>query len=73
MPVANAPVGAVARRSSPTPRSGGDALLGGPIVPTMLRLALPTIAVQLAQTAVGVAETYFVSDLGTDTNLRSID
>ncbi|TWB23532.1 putative MATE family efflux protein [Nitrospirillum amazonense] len=42
------------------------ALLHGPIVPTMLRLALPTIVVLLIQTAVGVAETYYVSALGTD-------
>jgi Na+-driven multidrug efflux pump len=32
----------------------------------MLRLALPTIVVLVVQTLVGVAETYFVSFLGTD-------
>jgi putative MATE family efflux protein len=32
----------------------------------MLRLALPTIVVLVVQTLVGVAETYFVSSLGTD-------
>jgi putative MATE family efflux protein len=32
----------------------------------MLRLALPTVAVLVVQTLVGVAETYFVSFLGTD-------
>jgi putative MATE family efflux protein len=41
-------------------------VLAGPIVPTMLRLALPTVVVLVAQTGVGVAETYFVSALGTD-------
>ena len=41
-------------------------VLSGPIVPTMLRLALPTIVVLVVQTLVGVAETYFVSFLGTD-------
>lgn len=43
-----------------------EAMLGGPILPTMLKLALPTIVVLIAQTAVGVAETYYVSFLGTD-------
>jgi putative MATE family efflux protein len=42
------------------------AILEGPILRTMLRLALPTIVVLVAQTFVGVAETYFVSFLGTD-------
>jgi putative MATE family efflux protein len=41
-------------------------VLAGPITPTMLRLALPTIVVLVVQTFVGVAETYFVSFLGTD-------
>ena len=41
-------------------------VLAGPIIPTMLRLALPMIAVLVVQTLVGVAETYFVSFLGTD-------
>jgi len=43
-----------------------DLLLNGPIVSTMLRLAFPTIVVLVAQTLVGVAETYYVSFLGTD-------
>jgi len=41
-------------------------LLDGPIVPGMLRLAAPTVVVLALQTFVGVAETYFVSFLGTD-------
>ncbi|WP_249693754.1 MATE family efflux transporter [Stappia sp. WLB 29] len=41
-------------------------VLAGPIVSTMLRLASPTIVVLVIQTLVGVAETYFVSFLGTD-------
>ena len=41
-------------------------MLRGPILPTMLKLALPTIVVLVAQTFVGVAETYFVGFLGTD-------
>jgi putative MATE family efflux protein len=43
-----------------------EAMLHGPIVATMLRLALPTIGVMVAQTAVGIAETYYVGFLGTD-------
>src|SRR5476651_1023495 len=43
-----------------------EAMLHGPIVATMLRMALPTIGVMVAQTAVGIAETYYVGFLGTD-------
>jgi putative MATE family efflux protein len=41
-------------------------LLTGPILPTLLRLALPTMVVLLAQTAVNIAEAYYVGFLGTD-------
>ncbi|WP_137131155.1 MATE family efflux transporter [Rhizobium sp. FY34] len=41
-------------------------ILDGPIAPTLLRLALPTVIVLVVQTAVGVAETYFISFLGTE-------
>jgi putative MATE family efflux protein len=41
-------------------------LLTGPILPTLLGLAGPTVVVLLVQTGVGIAETYFVSNLGTD-------
>lgn len=41
-------------------------ILEGPIVTVMLRLALPTLAVLVVQTFVGVIETYFVSSLGAD-------
>src|SRR5258708_10524508 len=40
-------------------------LLEGPIAPTLLRLATPVLVVLAVQTAVGVAETWFVSFLGT--------
>lgn len=43
-----------------------DAMLHGPIVSTLVKLALPTIGVMVAQTAVGIAETYYVGFLGTD-------
>lgn len=42
------------------------ALLDGPITPALLRLAGPTILVLVVQTCVSVAETYFVSRLGTN-------
>ncbi|HEU0149229.1 MAG TPA: MATE family efflux transporter, partial [Bradyrhizobium sp.] len=42
------------------------ALLTGPVLPTLFRLALPTMTVLLAQTAVNVAEAYYVGLLGTD-------
>lgn len=38
--------------------------LNGPIAPTILRLAAPTVLVLVVQTMVGMAETYFVSFLG---------
>jgi putative MATE family efflux protein len=43
-----------------------EAMLHGPIFITMMRLALPTIGVLVAQTLVSVAETFYVSRLGTD-------
>jgi putative MATE family efflux protein len=42
-----------------------SSLLNGPITPTLLRLASPVLVVLALQTLVGVAETYFVSFLGT--------
>ena len=42
------------------------AMLEGPILGTLLGLALPTIAVLIAQTAVNVAEGYYVGLLGTE-------
>jgi putative MATE family efflux protein len=41
-------------------------ILQGPILSGLLRLGLPTLIVILVQTLVGIAETYFVSRLGTD-------
>jgi putative MATE family efflux protein len=42
------------------------AMLDGPVLSTMIKLALPTILVLIAQTGVGIAETYYVSFLGTE-------
>ena len=41
-------------------------LLEAPIVPTLLRLALPNVAVMVVQAAIGLIETFFVAKLGTD-------
>jgi putative MATE family efflux protein len=41
------------------------ALIEDPIAPTLIRLAAPNILVMLAQTSVGLVETYFVGKLGT--------
>jgi putative MATE family efflux protein len=40
-------------------------ILSGPILPTLLKLALPTVTVLVAQTAVNIAEAYYVGFLGT--------
>jgi len=42
------------------------ALIEGPIVGTLIRLSAPNVLVMLAQTSVGLVETYFVGKLGTD-------
>jgi putative MATE family efflux protein len=41
-------------------------LLEGPVAATLLSLGAPVLAVLALQTFVGIAETYFVSSLGTD-------
>src|SRR6201999_2308712 len=51
-------------RLSPAMRNRA-AILTGPILPTLLKLALPTMTVLLAQTAVNIAEAYYVGYLGT--------
>src|SRR6185437_1081455 len=68
--VEDQPMADASRPEAPTASSPArkvpPGVLAGPITPTMLRLALPTIVVLVVQTLVGVAETYFVSFLGTD-------
>jgi putative MATE family efflux protein len=41
------------------------ALIEGPIAATLVRLAAPNVLVMLAQTSVGLVETYFIGKLGT--------
>ena len=42
------------------------ALIEGPIAATLIRLSVPNMLVMLAQTSVGLVETYFVGKLGTN-------
>jgi len=62
LPVAAAEKPAESPRFDPRTR----ALIEGPIAATLIRLSVPNIAVMLAQTSVGLVETYFVGQLGTD-------
>jgi putative MATE family efflux protein len=41
-------------------------LLEAPIAPTLFKLALPNMAVMIAQSMTGLVETYFIAKLGTD-------
>ena len=42
------------------------ALLEAPILPTLLRLGAPNVLVMLAQAGIGLVETHFIGQLGTD-------
>src|SRR5580658_5198982 len=55
---------AVADKAKYDPRT--RALIEGPIAATLIRLAAPNVLVMLAQTSVGLVETYFIGKLGTD-------
>jgi putative MATE family efflux protein len=50
--------------SPPVDNLPANKLLHGPVLPQLIRLALPTVAVLFMTTLLGVAETYFVSSLG---------
>jgi putative MATE family efflux protein len=63
-PLPDATAGSPPDRGRYEPRT--RALLDGPIAITLLRLAAPNMLVMLAQTSVGLIETYFVGKLGTD-------
>jgi len=58
------PAAAAADKPRYDPRT--RALIEGPIAATLIRLAAPNMLVMLAQTSVGLVETYFVGKLGTD-------
>ena len=55
---------AVAAPKALDPRT--RALLQGPIVPTLLRMAWPNVIIMFAQAATGLIETFWVGMLGTD-------
>src|ERR1700719_3636954 len=57
-------VAVIPEKSKYAPRT--RALIEGPIAATLIRLAAPNMLVMLAQTSVGLVETYFVGKLGTD-------
>lgn len=54
------------RAPRPQIHSRTHLLLHGPIVPTLLILALPNLLIMVAQASTGLIETYFVAKLGTD-------
>jgi putative MATE family efflux protein len=62
--IADAPSPAAPEAPRYDPRT--RALIEGPIAATLIRLAAPNVLVMLAQTSVGLVETYFVGKLGTD-------
>jgi hypothetical protein len=51
---------------APAPDARTQAMLRGPIGPTLLRFAAPTVLVVTIQALVSIMETYFVGILGTD-------
>ena len=63
-PLADAAAAAPAEKVTYDPRT--RALIEGPIAATLIRLAAPNMLVMLAQSAVGLVETYFIGKLGTD-------
>jgi len=67
-PVAKVEIAAISSPPASTARaeSRRAELLSGPVLPTLIRLALPTVVVLVAQTAVSLAEAYYVGFLGTD-------
>jgi putative MATE family efflux protein len=65
--IASRPAEAAAREDTDSRgQSARTALLTAPVLPTLLKLALPTMTVLVAQTAVNIAEAYYVGFLGTD-------
>src|ERR1700728_1469276 len=63
-PQLTATVAAIPDKAKYDPRT--RALIEGPIAATLIRLAAPNVLVMLAQTSVGLVETYFIGKLGTD-------
>jgi putative MATE family efflux protein len=53
-------------RASSTLEERRAVMLSGPVVPTLLKLTFPVVAVVVAQTFVAILEAYWVSRLGTE-------
>lgn len=62
-PIGNSHGAVNARKSE---QASVNPMLAGPILPVLTRLAMPTVIVMFLVTVLSVAETYFVSSLGTD-------
>ena len=60
------PTAAAAAAEKPRYDPRTRTLIEGPITATLIRLAAPNMLVMLAQTSVGLVETYFVGKLGTE-------
>lgn len=56
---------AAATPPSAKPPATGSPLLHGPILPTLLKLSVPNVLALVMSVLVGVAETYYVGQLGT--------
>jgi putative MATE family efflux protein len=56
----------IAVSGSPALDARTHRLLNAAVLPTLLRLAVPNVLVMLAQTSVGLIETYFIAKLGID-------
>lgn len=65
-PTASVPAAtAAATALSAKPPAAGSPLLHGPILPTLLKLSVPNVLALVMSVLVGVAETYYVGQLGT--------
>ena len=58
--------GGPATAAPPPPSRPANPLLSGPILPTLLRLAVPNVLSMMMAVLVGVAETYYIGLLGTE-------
>ena len=58
--------GGPATPAPPPPSRPANPLLSGPILPTLLRLAVPNVLSMMMAVLVGVAETYYIGLLGTE-------
>lgn len=64
--VASVPPAARAAAAAPAGVAAVSPMLDGPLLPLLMRLALPTVIVMFLVTLLSVAETWFVAALGTE-------